>query len=133
MRTIWNEQRLQRLFWRYNRRFFGDALKGWTVDTDELHQGLYGCCNEKIGCISIRLPSHTSDHLVRSTLVHEMAHAATNSSHGRRWESEIEQLKAAEGLSRGVQDAQTELHQGWNHAGRWLEHGHASPHSSRCA
>ena len=32
MRTIWNEQRLQRLFWRYNRRFFGDALKGWTVD-----------------------------------------------------------------------------------------------------
>jgi hypothetical protein len=38
MRTIWNEQRLQRLFWRYNRRFFGDALKGWTVDTDELHQ-----------------------------------------------------------------------------------------------
>ena len=96
MITVWTERRLQRLFKRYNKRFWQGGLDNWTVDTDESHcEGLYGHCDGKGRTIHVRVSAHTSDRSVRATLVHEMAHAATNGDHGTQWRREIERLKAA--------------------------------------
>ena len=95
MKTLWSEKRLQRLFDRYNKKLWENQLVAWTVDTNENHPGAYGYCNPRTKRISVLLATHRTDREVRATLVHEMAHAATNTGHGRVWREEMGRLKSA--------------------------------------
>lgn len=93
--TNWTHQRIQRLFNRYTKRFWQGKLAGWTVDTSGDHPGAFGYCNPNTHRISVRLGTHETDREVKATLVHEMAHAATNGAHGRKWRNELERLTKA--------------------------------------
>ena len=66
--TNWTDQRLQRLFSRYNKRFWQGKLAGWTVDTSEDHPGAFGYCNPKTHRISVRLGTHKTDREVKSSV-----------------------------------------------------------------
>ena len=91
----WSDERLRRLFDRYNQRFFSGRLSDWTVDSSENHLGHYGYCNPETKRISIRVEAHRNDRQVRATLVHEMAHAVTDVDHNAEWQSEMARLKSA--------------------------------------
>ncbi len=95
MKTMWTVPRLQRLLQRYNRKFWNSRLTGWTAEFSRDHLGGFGFCNRTIKRILVRLETHTSDRQVRATLVHEMAHAASNVWHGKRWRLEMQRLKRA--------------------------------------
>ncbi len=105
MNSVWSEQRLTRLFERYNRKFFAGRLSGWTVSHtwdepfDRYKDGAYftGYCNLERKRIFVHLNCQT-DYEVRTTLLHEMAHAVTNDPQhkiGGAWAVEIERLRAA--------------------------------------
>jgi SprT-like family protein len=96
--------KLQKLFERYDRRFFGGQLRGWTVD--EVHcsdsgagHGEYGsCCNETRE-IFIQIGLSPSEK--RKTLLHEMCHAvASDECHDEPWQREM--LRIAELGARGM-------------------------------
>jgi hypothetical protein len=89
----WTDQRLQRLFARYNRKYFTGVLADWSARFSDDHPGAYGFCDTKRKRIEIRFWTHSSDHAIRATLVHEMAHAATTPQHGPRWRREMERLR----------------------------------------
>src|SRR5271165_3590458 len=77
----------QALFDRYNRRFWQDRLPHYTVLVTDKYTG--GRCDERRRVIYI----HPSSPMGLSrTLLHEMAHAATNGGHGKRWQDEIRRL-----------------------------------------
>ena len=94
MMTAWTSARLNRLFATYNRRFWKNRLAAWRVDTSGDHQGGYGFCDSRNKRIHVRLSTHSDDYEVRATLVHEMAHAATNTYHGPQWRKEMERLRS---------------------------------------
>ena len=91
--TCWNEERLNRLFLRYNRNFWSGHLAGWKALARDDHNGLYGFTDGKQRQIYIRLSAHPDDHEIRAILIHEMAHAATSLGHGRQWRKEMVRLK----------------------------------------
>jgi hypothetical protein len=82
-------------FSEYNRRFFNDRLSGWTVTADDNHPGTYGYSDRKTKQIHVRFYTHRDELGMRATLIHEMAHAATNSGHGTKWRQEMERLRDA--------------------------------------
>ena len=94
-KTTWTDERLQRLFQNYNRKFWKGQLAGWIVNAEENHYVAQGYCNRKTKCISVRWEAHRTDMEVRATLVHEMAHAASSVYHGRVWRNEMGRLKKA--------------------------------------
>lgn len=77
--TKWDEQRLTRLFDRYNRRYWSGRLPRYhmVVGPDTEHTNALGTCCARHRIIHINVACHESDRKVRSTLLHEMAHAAT--------------------------------------------------------
>jgi hypothetical protein len=96
---------VQRLFDRYNRRFFAGRLLGWTVD--EVHcsdspagrHGEYGSCSEKTREIFIQIGLSPAEK--RKTLLHEMCHAvARDECHDRPWQKEM--FRIAELGARGM-------------------------------
>jgi hypothetical protein len=96
---------LQKLFERYNRRFFGGKLRGWTVD--EVHcsdgpagtHGEYGACCDDERAIFIQLGLSPTEK--RKTLLHEMCHAvARDECHDEPWQKEM--LRIAELGARGM-------------------------------
>jgi hypothetical protein len=95
--------RFQRLFDRYNRRFFGGQLSGWTVgcsDADRAKCGdkFAGFCDPDAKRISLNTEPWISSWEVRRIIVHEMAHAATSDMEhwsGGRWCEEMERLRRA--------------------------------------
>jgi hypothetical protein len=96
MKTTWTEARLQRLFDRYNKRFWRGKLRGYTVGTKDLSgEGEMGVCDCKRRAISIDVAAHRSDREVRATLLHEMAHAAAPNgypAHGYPFWGQLEML-----------------------------------------
>ena len=90
---IWTDDRLNRLFARYNQEFWSGRLAGWKALARDDHNGLYGFTDDKQRQVYIRLSVHPDDHELRATLIHEMAHAATNLDHGRTWRKEMVRLK----------------------------------------
>jgi hypothetical protein len=92
----WPEKRLQRLFQRYNQKFWNGRLAGWMVQDSPDIPSIYGyCSSSKTKRIYVRVEAHKSDRHVRATLIHEMAHAATYRGHGGRWLLEMQRLKRA--------------------------------------
>lgn len=87
--------KLKRAYLRYNRLYFGNLLP---TDIDLKWQkfggdSLYGCWVE--GYISINAKHKKLPKVWKMTLLHEMAHAATDterSEHGPRWRKEMRRL-----------------------------------------
>jgi hypothetical protein len=93
--TNWTDERLRRLFERYNARFWSGALAGWTAEFLSDHSGAFGFCDKNAKRVEIRLETHKSDREVRATLVHEMAHAAVGADHDETWRLEMVRLRKA--------------------------------------
>jgi hypothetical protein len=95
MKTVWTEQRLQRLFARYNRRFWQGRLASVQVhiaDLDGLY-GLYELYERKQRKITVNIGLLPDDREIRATLLHEMAHVAARAAgHGSEFWSQIERL-----------------------------------------
>src|SRR6266576_2871566 len=104
----WQQMNVQKLFERYNRRYFEGRLRGWTVD--EVHcsdlpagsHGEYGACDNTAREIFIQIRLSPAEK--RKTLLHEMCHAAApetgNECHGRVWQKEM--LRIAELGAQGM-------------------------------
>jgi len=93
-KTVWSQTRLVRLFQRYNRRFWTNKLRDYRVSIAKLN-GPWGKCDERRKMILFDIEAHPSDYEVRSTLLHEMAHAAAGLgrlTHGSGFWKEIERL-----------------------------------------
>jgi hypothetical protein len=88
----WSEERLRRLFGRYNRIYWHGKLSGYRVVLADLYQeGLVGSC--ELGKKLIKIDPHgESDREVRATLLHEMAHAASRSGHTVPFFAQLERL-----------------------------------------
>jgi len=84
----------QALFATYNQQYFAGRLPAYrvVVVSQITSMGEDGDCNRKLR--RIRLRRDTKDNMI-ATLLHEMAHAATNEFHGPRWRQEIQHLVAA--------------------------------------
>ena len=92
-KTIWTEKRLSRLFLRYNRLYWKGGLRNFSVSIAPIDY--LGFCDSRGHNISINVESHKSDSEIRSTLLHEMAHAAAKTeelSHGYQFWAQIEHL-----------------------------------------
>ena len=89
--------RLRRLLERYNRRFWRGKLRGVRIYNSSLMQRkrLMGAYNPVLREIQIDVKVHISDRQVRSTVLHEMCHAAVaanSDEHGREFWAEVEKL-----------------------------------------
>jgi hypothetical protein len=95
MKTAWTITRLERLYARYNRQFWRGRLRNTPVRIAPM-DGNLGLYQENPGKITVDIRKHKSDRQVRSTLLHEMAHAAADERngevHGSKFWSQIERL-----------------------------------------
>ncbi|MCI0617213.1 SprT-like domain-containing protein [bacterium] len=99
MKTDWTDgERLQKLFAHYNGLYWNGRLKRYAVSSQKL-DGIYGICDHNARCIRIDIEKHKSDREVRSTLLHEMCHAAAGRkerySHGSAFCEQLEMLLRA--------------------------------------
>ena len=88
----WTEQRLRRLFDRYNRRFWRNRLRGVRISITSLEH--LGEWDPKQREIRIDVDRHKgNDREIRSTLLHEICHVvATGPGHNSKFWAEIERL-----------------------------------------
>jgi len=92
MKTLWTDQRLQRLFRRYNKKFGGGKLPHFLVVNDKERMGCR--CDKRRRRIAINTDTLRSDREVRTALVHDMGHI-TAGGYGKDWQREMERLSAA--------------------------------------
>ncbi len=93
-RTNWTDKRLERLFARYNFRYWEGKLPSYSVRVDSTYKGCY--CEKRTRTITMNVESLRSYREIRGVLLHEMAHAAVRVvGHGAIWQAEMERLKAA--------------------------------------
>lgn len=74
-KTTWSEERVRSAFARYNRRYWRGRLPHCRLVIEAM-PGTMGPCDWARKVIKIDVDQHKSDREVRSTLLHEMAHAA---------------------------------------------------------
>jgi hypothetical protein len=92
MKTEWTQQRVERLFERYNRIYWRGKLSGYRVVLADLSkESAWGLCEWRKKIIKIN-PHRESDREVRATLLHEMAHAASRSGHTVPFFAQLERL-----------------------------------------
>lgn len=95
MKTVWTEERLQQLFARYNNVYWNGRLPIYRVAVADMTDAI-GLCNRKQKQITIDVERQKSDQEIRSTLLHEMAHAAAfvHGSHGHdpKFFAQVEKL-----------------------------------------
>ena len=89
----WTEDRLHRLFEYYNRRFWQGELPAFKIVLGPLDSAR-GQWNPKKRVITINAERHKNDRDVRSTLLHEMCHAADPQSlgHDDKFFAQLEKL-----------------------------------------
>jgi len=90
----WSDERLNRLYFHYNRRFWRSKLPQYKVRGTKLEDAL-GTCDTKNREILIDVSALGTDKKVRSTLLHEMVHVAAKDdcpAHGARFWRELEHL-----------------------------------------
>jgi hypothetical protein len=91
--TQWHDARLQRLFERYNRLYWRGRLVRHRVIVSAIEGPAQGQWTPRKHLIQIDLDKHRSDREVRSTLLHEMAHAAARSQgHDVGFFAQVERL-----------------------------------------
>jgi SprT-like family len=93
IKTTWTDKRLERLFARYNRRYWNGKLPAYSVRVDSTYRG--GYCDKTKRTITLNVESMGSDREIRGALLHEMAHGATRVDHGTIWRAEMARLKSA--------------------------------------
>jgi hypothetical protein len=76
-KTVWTEERLQDNFARYNRRYWQGRLPAYRLVIATMSDAM-GLCDSTQKVITIDVERHKSDREVRSTVLHEMAHAAAD-------------------------------------------------------
>lgn len=83
---------LRELFKKFNEQYFGDHLPAYSI---RVVRGMSysGFCNKKKRQIKIRADQSVEETI--GTLLHEMAHAATNDGHGDNWKNEMIRLREA--------------------------------------
>jgi hypothetical protein len=92
-KTQWGDERLDRLFKRYNRIYWGGRLPRYRVRTAALDSTVHSAhCDPRKRIIEIDPSQCASDRVVRSKLLHEMVHAAIPSNHDLKFCAEIERL-----------------------------------------
>lgn len=92
-KTAWDEARLQRLFERYNKRYWNAKLRSHSIRIEKLAgQEAYGQYRRKGRQILIDIDAIESDREIRSVFIHEMVHAATSSKHDPEFWGETERL-----------------------------------------
>jgi hypothetical protein len=94
VKTGWSSTRLPRLFERYNQKFWAGRIRNFTAAAKRL-DGPLGFCDSRAGEITIDVEAHHTDREVRSTVLHEMAHAAAGRcriAQGYKFWAEIEGL-----------------------------------------
>lgn len=106
-RTEWSDARLQRLFERYNRLYWGNGLPHHRVVMAAIGGPAQGQCTPGKDLIEIDPAKHRSAHEIRSTLLHEMAHVATCSEgHDLQFFAQIERLlRCGSPLAEGAPEA----------------------------
>ena len=95
MTTKWTNERLSRLFDRYNTLYWKGRLKRWKAVNEALDGSPLGLCDGRRRRLTVDCSKHSSDKAVRSTLLHEMCHVATPGeriAHGSRFWSQLEML-----------------------------------------
>jgi len=91
---------LQRLFERYNAKYFGGRLPAYQVLQSDLYgKGDHGLCRKKQR--EIHLGTDLKGMKLRRVLLHEMAHAAANGGHGKAWQNEMLRLAEIGAPTRG--------------------------------
>jgi SprT-like family len=84
------EPKLQELFHRYNRRYFGGKLPSYRIEVSDRWAG--GRCEFRSRTIYLHPPDSTT----RGVLLHEMCHAAVGrAGHGPRFLAKLRRLKLA--------------------------------------
>lgn len=94
MVSEWSDERLNALFLTYRDRYWPGRLRGYRVSAIAIDSA-HGECDTASKSIWIDISRHTSDYEVRSTLLHEMAHAAAgrrSRGHDSRFFTELEHL-----------------------------------------
>lgn len=96
-KTNWSPARLIQLFQRYNSRYWKGKLSRYVVKIGDLSdRGAIGLCLFIEHEIVVDVAAHSNDAEIRSTLLHEMAHAADKSTsryaHGDGFFEQIEHL-----------------------------------------
>ena len=92
-KTQWDDERLDRLFKRYNRIYWRGHLPPYRVRTAALDPTVHSAhCNPSKRIIEIDPSQCASDRIVRSKLLHEMVHAAIPSNHDLKFCAQLERL-----------------------------------------
>ena len=92
-KTQWDDERLDRLFKRYNRIYWRGHLPPYRVRTAALDSTVHSAhCNPSKRIIEIDPSQCASDRIVRSKLLHEMVHAAIPSNHDLKFCAQLERL-----------------------------------------
>jgi hypothetical protein len=91
--TRWTDQRLDRLFRRYNRLYWSGRLQSYSLRVEEPNSDYLGLCDDKKRTILIVVKGR-SDRAIRSTVLHEMCHAAAPrpENHGYAFWKQVEML-----------------------------------------
>jgi hypothetical protein len=94
--TTWSQARLERLFARYRDQFWPGRLHRYRVVVAPL-EGALGRCDwdARPPVITVDAAAHRNDWHVRTTLLHEMCHAAAPGGHHSKFFAEVEPLLAA--------------------------------------
>src|SRR5947207_529163 len=91
--TKMDGKRLRKLFIEFNEKYFGNGLPNYHIRVvDHITKlGASGICSRPRRLIRI-LRSLDEERAI-STLIHEMAHAATSGHHGKAWRAEMVRLR----------------------------------------
>lgn len=91
----WTEERLQKMFEHYNRKYWQGRLPAYRLVIATMPDAL-GLCEWKRKVITVNVGRHKSDRDVRSTILHEMAHAAADvrgsRGHDPKFFAQVEKL-----------------------------------------
>ncbi len=85
------QKELQKLFDRYNRKYWRAQLPRYTVVISTRWHG--GYCAKRLRVVFIHPDIAADGRRAKRTLLHEMSHAAAPSGHGKLWKAEMRRLK----------------------------------------
>lgn len=93
--AAWTEENLQRAFNRYNAKYWRGRLPGYRIVIEAMPEAM-GLCDSRRKIITVDVLRHKNRRGMRSTLLHEMAHAAADirgsQGHDLKFFAEIEKL-----------------------------------------
>lgn len=92
MKSTWTRQRVERLFAHYNKKYWRSRLPHVEIEIADL-KGVLGQFWTKERRIVLNVEAHKSDREIRSTLLHEMCHAATQTREGEHGYGFLQQVE----------------------------------------